>query len=70
MVIHAEPLLVSYLGKMLRMDLEIFDISNVSQQMEALNITGNVLLGSGIFLLVTVFVCIVIGVQAFKRYDI
>ena len=69
-VIYFEPMAAQNLGKMLHADLSIFDFSNIMIQLEELNITGSVLLGFLVFIVIVGVLTCIIGTEVFKRRDI
>ena len=69
-VINFEPVAVSYIGKALGQNLSVLDFSNTISQIEKLNITGNILLSSLLFVLVVFVFTFAIGTYVFKHRDI
>ncbi len=69
-ILYFEPMAAQNLGKIIHADLSILDFSNTVVQMEELNITGSVLLGFAIFIVIVGVLTCIIGTEVFKRRDI
>ena len=69
-VINFEPLLVGKASEFLGKDLSILDFNSMIEQIEMLNLSGTVLIGTGIFALVVFFLTFIIGTTVFKHRDI
>lgn len=65
-----EPLIIHLIGKYFHIDLAVLDIPAAIEGMDSLSITGNVLIGTGLFFLIVIVVTFGIGVQVFKRRDV
>ena len=69
-VINCEPLLIGKLSEVLHADLSVLDFTSMIEQIEMLNLSGNVLIGTGIFALVVFVATFIIGTAIFKHRDI
>lgn len=66
----AEALVIGGIGKTFKIDLSALNIPTVIEQMDSLNITSNVLIGTAVLVVLVLIVTFGIGVQVFKRRDI
>lgn len=69
-LINFEPLAIGKLSQLLHVDLSVLDFVSVIEQIEVLNISGTVLVGSGIFAAVVFVATFIIGTAVFKHRDI
>lgn len=69
-VLGLEAVAIGAIGKAFKIDLTAFNIPTIIEQMDSLNITANVLIGSAIFFVFVLLVTFGIGVQVFKRRDV
>ncbi len=69
-VINFEPLAIGKLSELLGKDLSILNFMSMIEQIEMLNLSGKVLIGTGIFALVVFVATFVIGTAVFKHRDV
>ena len=69
-VINFEPLIIGKVGELLGKDLSMLDFNSVIEQIEVLDLSGNVLIGTGIFALAVFFFTFAVGTAVFKHRDI
>lgn len=69
-VINCEPLLIGKLSEIFHADLSVLDFTSMIEQIEMLNLSGNVLVGTGIFALVVFVATFIVGTAIFKHRDI
>lgn len=70
LLVGLEPLLVGGLSKAFHINLSVFDVSAISQEMESLQITGSVLAGCAVFVAVAAILSVVVGARIFVKRDV
>lgn len=70
LLVGLEPVAVGCISSFFKTDLTILNIQQIVLQMDELNLSGNILAGTVIFVAVVIVITFAIGVQIFKKRDV